>query len=310
MEKWFVLQKRADFDALAEKFGISPVTARLIRNRDVVGEAAVDRYLNGGLSDLYDPHLLLCGDRLAERLAERISAGAHIRVIGDYDIDGVMSTYILQRGITACGGTVSVKIPDRMRDGYGLNLHLIEEAAAEGVDTIITCDNGIAAIEEIACAKRYGMTVLVTDHHEPPYREADGGRIYIKSEADAVVNPRQPGCPYPCKVLCGAAVAFKVIQLLYERCGKRAEDAFEFLEFAAFATVGDVMDLTDENRILVKEGLARLHRTKNPGMRALILQNGLMPEAVTAYHIGFVLGPCINASGRLETARIALNLFM
>lgn len=310
MEKWFVLQKRADFDALAEKFGISPVTARLIRNRDVVGEAAVDRYLNGGLSDLYDPHLLLCGDRLAERLAERISAGAHIRVIGDYDIDGVMSTYILQRGITACGGTVSVKIPDRMRDGYGLNLHLIEEAAAEGVDTIITCDNGIAAIEEIACAKRYGMTVLVTDHHEPPYREADGGRIYIKSEADAVVNPRQPGCPYPCKVLCGAAVAFKVIQLLYERCGKRAEDAFEFLEFAAFATVGDVMDLTDENRILVKEGLARLHRTKNPGMRALILQNGLMPEAVTAYHIGFVLGPCINASGRLETARIALNLFL
>lgn len=309
-EKWVVLQKRADFDALAKKFGISPVVARLIRNRDVVGDAAVERYLNGGLSALYDPHLLLFGERLAEILAGRIADGAHIRIIGDYDIDGVMATYILQRGITACGGCTSVRIPDRIRDGYGLNLHLIEAAKDDGVDTIITCDNGIAAIEEIACAKRYGMTVLVTDHHEPPYREEEGARIYLQSEADAVVNPKQQGCPYPCKELCGAAVAFKVMQLLYERCGLPVEETFEFLEFVAFATVGDVMDLTDENRILVKEGLARLHRTKNYGMRALILQNGLAPEQVTSYHIGFVLGPCVNASGRLETARIALSLFL
>lgn len=309
-EKWVVLQKRADFHALGKKFGISPVVARVIRNRDVVGDEAMERYLNGGLSELYDPHLMLCGERMAKILAERIADGARIRIIGDYDIDGVMSTYILQQGITACGGCASVRIPDRIRDGYGLNLHLIEAALADGVDTIITCDNGIAAVEEIAFAKRHGMTVLVTDHHEPPYREDGGERIYIQSEADAVVNPKQQGCPYPCKELCGAAVAFKVMQLLYERCGRPVEETFDFLEFVAFATVGDVMDLTDENRILVKEGLMRLHRTKNPGMRALILQNKLIPEQVTSYHIGFVLGPCINASGRLETARIALNLFL
>lgn len=310
MEKWFVIQKGADFNAIAKRFDISPVTARLIRNREVTNEAAIEKYLNGTLCDLYDPHLLLDADRLVEILADKIGQGKSIRIIGDYDIDGVMSTYILYQGIRRCGGAVTTKIPDRMRDGYGINVHLIDEAYGEQVDTIITCDNGIAAIEEIAHAKELGMTVLVTDHHEIPYLEEAGERRYLRSEADAIVNPKQPECPYPYKGLCGATVAWKVIQILYERFGIPAEEAYDFLENVAFATVGDVMDLTDENRILVREGLKRLHRTKNPGMRALIFKNKLAPEQITAYHIGFVLGPCVNASGRLETARIALNLFL
>lgn len=310
MEKWFVIQKGADFNAIAARFHISPVTARLIRNREITDEAAVEKYLNGTLDDLYDPHLLLDAEHLVAILADKIAQKKFIRIIGDYDIDGVMSTYILYQGITRCGGVVTTKIPDRMRDGYGINMHLIDEAYGEQVDTIITCDNGIAAIEEIAHAKELNMTVLVTDHHEIPYIEEDGRRQYVRSEADAIVNPRQPDCPYPYKGLCGATVAWKVIQLLYERFHVPAEEAYDFLENVAFATVGDVMDLTDENRILVREGLKRLHRTKNPGMRALILKNKLAPEQITAYHIGFVLGPCVNASGRLETARIALNLFL
>lgn len=310
MEKWFVIQKGADFNAIAARFHISPVTARLIRNREITDEAAIEKYLNGTLDDLYDPHLLLDAEHLVAILADKIAQKKFIRIIGDYDIDGVMSTYILYQGITRCGGVVTTKIPDRMRDGYGINMHLIDEAYGEQVDTIITCDNGIAAIEEIAHAKELNMTVLVTDHHEIPYIEEDGRRQYVRSEADAIVNPRQPDCPYPYKGLCGATVAWKVIQLLYERFHVPAEEANDFLENVAFATVGDVMDLTDENRILVREGLKRLHRTKNPGMRALILKNKLAPEQITAYHIGFVLGPCVNASGRLETARIALNLFL
>ncbi len=311
MEKWFVLQKKADFAAISQKYGISPVTARLIRNRDVIEDAAIDKYLNGGLSELYDPHLLFGGGQLVEILASKIKAGAAIRIIGDYDIDGVMSTYILYQAFQSLGADVSVQIPDRMKDGYGLNMHLIDRAAEDGVEVIVTCDNGIAALDEIAHAKELGMTVLVTDHHEIPYREeTDGRRVYLRSQADAIVNPKQQECQYPYKELCGAAVAFKVVQLLYEQFGRTAEDAYEFLEYVAFATIGDVMDLTDENRILVKEGLKRLHQTKNLGMRALILQNNLAVEQVHTYHIGFVLGPCINASGRLETARIALNLFL
>lgn len=310
MEKWFVIQKGADFQALSRRFGISPVTARLIRNREVIGEEAVEKYLKGSVKDLYDPHLLKDVDRLVEILAEKIAKKASIRIIGDYDIDGVMSTYILYRGISRCGGDVSTKIPDRMKDGYGINEQLIEDAHAGGVDTIITCDNGIAAMDEIAHAKELGMTVLVTDHHEIPYVEEETGRRYLASRADAIVNPKQQDCSYPYKELCGAAVAWKVIQVLYEHCGIAVEESYEFLENVAFATVGDVMDLTDENRILVREGLDRIHRTKNPGMRALILKNQLAPEQVNSYHIGFVLGPCVNASGRLETARIALNLFL
>ena len=310
MEKWFVINKGADFAGIAKRFGISPVTARLIRNREVMGDEAIARYLKGGIGELYDPHLLLDSDRLTDILVQKISEQKKIRVIGDYDIDGVMSTYILYKGITRCGGSVDFQIPDRMKDGYGINDHLIEQADEAGIDTIITCDNGIAAIGEIAHAKSLGMTVLVTDHHEIPYTEERGERHYKRSEADAIVNPKQMECTYPYKNLCGAAVAWKVIQILYEKCDIAVEESYDFLENVAFATVGEVMDLTDENRILVREGLKRIHTTMNPGMRALILQNKLEPEQISSYHFGFVLGPCINASGRLETAKIALNLFL
>ena len=310
MEKWFVINKGADFAGIAKRFGISPVTARLIRNRGVMGDEAIARYLKGGIGELYDPHLLLDSDRLTDILVQKISEQKKIRVIGDYDIDGVMSTYILYKGITRCGGSVDFQIPDRMKDGYGINDHLIEQADEAGIDTILTCDNGIAAIGEIAHAKSLGMTVLVTDHHEIPYTEERGERHYKRSEADAIVNPKQMECTYPYKNLCGAAVAWKVIQILYEKCDIAVEESYDFLENVAFATVGDVMDLTDENRILVREGLKRIHTTMNPGMRALILQNKLEPEQISSYHFGFVLGPCINASGRLETAKIALNLFL
>ena len=310
MEKWFVINKGADFAGIAKRFGISPVTARLIRNREVMGDEAIARYLKGGIGELYDPHLLLDSDQLTDILVQKISEQKKIRVIGDYDIDGVMSTYILYKGITRCGGSVDFQIPDRMKDGYGINDHLIEQADEAGIDTIITCDNGIAAIGEIAHAKSLGMTVLVTDHHEIPYTEERGERHYKRSEADAIVNPKQMECTYPYKNLCGAAVAWKVIQILYEKCDIAVEESYDFLENVAFATVGDVMDLTDENRILVREGLKRIHTTMNPGMRALILQNKLEPEQISSYHFGFVLGPCINASGRLETAKIALNLFL
>ena len=310
MEKWFVINKGADFTGIAKRFGISPVTARLIRNREVMGNEEIARYLKGGIGELYDPHLLFDSDRLTDILMQKIREGKKIRIIGDYDIDGVMSTYILYKGITHCGGKADFQIPDRMKDGYGINDHLIGQAYDAEVDTIITCDNGIAAIDEIAHAKSLGMTVLVTDHHEIPYTEENGERHYKRSKADAIVNPKQKECNYPYKNLCGAAVAWKVIQILYEKCGLAAEEAYVFLENVAFATVGDVMDLTDENRILVREGLKRIHTTTNPGMRALILQNKLEPEQISSYHFGFVLGPCINASGRLETAKIALNLFL
>ena len=310
MEKWFVINKGADFEKLGKEFGISPVTARLIRNREVIGEAAFERYLNGSLKDLYDPHLLKDADRLTDILKVKIEEQKPIRIIGDYDIDGVMSTYILYRGIKHCGGNVSTQIPDRMKDGYGINENLIDQAKRDGMDTILTCDNGIAAISEIAHAKELGMTVLVTDHHEIPYTEENGEKQFLRSNADAIVNPKQQECAYPFKELCGAAVAWKVLQVLYEKMGFVLEETYEFLENVAFATVGDVMDLTDENRILVKEGLNRIHRTKNPGMRALIFQNHLEPEQINAYHFGFVLGPCINASGRLDTAKLSLSLFL
>ncbi len=309
-EKWLEIRKGGDFSGIAKRFGISPVTARLIRNREIIGEEQVEKYLHGGIKDLYDPHLLAGAKRLVTILMEKIREQSQIRIIGDYDIDGVMSTCILYQGLSRCGARVDTRIPDRIKDGYGINEHLIDEAYREGTDTIVTCDNGIAAIPEIAHAKELGMTVLVTDHHEIPYVEEDGVRRYLRSEADAIVNPKQQECAYPYKQLCGAAVAWKVILLLYESCGIPAEEGLFFLEHVAFATVGDVMDLTDENRILVREGLKRLNRTENPGMRALIAKNKLAPGQITAYHIGFVLGPCVNASGRLETARMALQLFL
>ncbi len=310
--KWMQINKRADFQAIGRRFGIDQVTARIIRNRDVIGDDAVDAYLHGGLERLHDPHLLYDADRLVAILRDKIHRHKPIRIIGDYDIDGVMSSYILMQGLKNCGAVVSTKIPERMKDGYGLNVHLIDEAYADGADTILTCDNGISAIDEIAHAADLGMTVLVTDHHEVPYRLEGEERVYLHSRAAAVVNPHQPECAYPFKDLCGAAVAWKIICLLYEAegiAGGMGRAVEEFIENVAFATVGDIMDLTGENRILVREGLKRIHHTQNIGMKALIARCGIEPEKVEAYHFGFVLGPCVNASGRLDTAQRALSLF-
>ena len=309
MQQWMVINKKADFKAIGEKYQIDQVTARIIRNRDVIEDEEIRVFLQGDMRDLHNPHLMQDADKLVEILKEKIQAGRAIRIIGDYDIDGVMSTYILKVALERVGAIVSIQIPDRIHDGYGLNLHLIERAYADGIDTIVTCDNGIAAIEEIARAKELGMTVLVTDHHEIPFEEINGTKHYKYSVADAIVNPHREDCAYPYKFLCGAAVAWKVVCVLYERMGIPFEEAAILLENVAFATVGDIMPLTGENRILVKEGLKRIHRTTNVGMRALIAQCGLEPEQIDAFHFGFVLGPCINASGRLDTAKRAIELF-
>ncbi len=309
-EKWFVAGKKADFRAIGERYGIDQVTARIIRNRDITEDTAIAKYLNPDLSELYSPHLMKDMDKLVEILRTKIRKKKSIRIIGDYDIDGIQSTYILLKGIKRAGGIVTAAIPDRMKDGYGINESLIARAKEDGADTIITCDNGIAAVEAIAYAKELGLTVLVTDHHDIPYTEENGIRTYRSSQADAIVNPKQEECTYPFAGICGAVVAWKVVQALYEASGISAEEAMEFLENAAFATVGDVMDLIDENRIIVKHGLEQMRHTKNPGLKALMQQKEVLPERLSAYHLGFVLGPCINASGRLDTAVRSLKLLL
>ncbi len=330
-EKWYVAAKKADFQGIAKRFGIDPVTARIIRNRDVVGDDEIRQYLYGTRAELGDPAQLQGGLEAASLLKQKIEAGKKIRIIGDYDIDGVNSTYILYRALTRCGAQVDYEIPDRMKDGYGLNISLLKLALEEGIDTVLTCDNGISAIAEIAYAKENGMTVIVTDHHEPLFEEVpeedqaetiqpqtdtarripspDGTRIFRLPPADVLVNPKQPNCRYPYKKLCGAAVAWKVVCLLYRLYGME-EEAEQFLQFVGFATVGDVMELDGENRILVKEGLKQLRITQNYGWRALIQANNLDFDTLNSYHIGFVLGPCINASGRLDTAKRSLRLLL
>lgn len=308
MERWVLLRKGADFEAIGKKYQISPRLACLIRNRDVIGEEAVDRYLNGTISDLYDGMLMKDMDKAIDILKEKILEDKKIRVIGDYDIDGVNATYILLEGLERLGADVDSDIPDRISDGYGLNRHLVERAYEAGVDTLITCDNGIAAADEIAYGKEMGMTVIVTDHHEVPFDEHDGEKRYRIPPADAVMDPKQPDCLYPFKGLCGAAVAYKLMEALWESMEKDSADLDDLIENVAIATIGDVMDLEDENRIFVKEGLQMLRRTKNPGLKALIECTGIDKNSLNSYHIGFVLGPCINASGRLDTAKRALEL--
>lgn len=301
MGNWVVAAKKADFAQLAEEFKIDPVTVRLIRNRDIIGEAAMRQYLYGSLADLHDPHLLKDCEQAVAILIAKINSKSKIRIMGDYDIDGVNASCILYKGLRRCGADVDVEIPDRIKDGYGINGQMIEAAYQEGIDTILTCDNGIAAITQVQQAKELGMTVIITDHHEiqeqlPP--------------ADAVINPKQADCQYPYKSLCGGVVAYKLIVALYQALGINLEETEELLEFAAIATVGDVMDLTGENRIIVKEGLKRINQTRNRGLKALIAANGLEGKPIVAYHIGFVLGPCMNASGRLATAKRALALLL
>lgn len=304
------MNKGADFKSIGLKYGIDQVTARIIRNRDIVEDEDIRLFLQGDLSDCHDPALMKDGDKLTDILIKKINEGASIRIVGDYDIDGVMATFILKKSLDELGANVSYVIPDRISDGYGLNVRIIDDAYGDGIDTILTCDNGIAAIQEISHAKELGMCVLVTDHHEIPFEEINGEKKYILSDADAIVDTHQKDCNYPYKNLCGAAVAWKIMCLLFKKLGKQTGILDEMLENVAFATVGDIMDLDGENRILVKEGIKRIHNTKNVGMRALISQCGLMAEQVESYHFGYVLGPCINASGRLDTATRALQMLL
>lgn len=305
-----VAAKRADFKGIGERFGIDQVTARIIRNRDVIGEKAIEKYLHGSRKDFYSPWLLKDMEKAVAILQEKIENRNRIRIIGDYDIDGVMSTYILLESLRGLGCDVDMMIPNRITDGYGINEHLLEQAWQEGRDTIITCDNGIAAVTQIRKAKDLGMTVIVTDHHEVPFEDLEGERKEILPPADAIVNPKQKACSYPFAGLCGAVVAMKVMEALYEKMAPEVDLVDKMLPFAGIATIGDVMDLQDENRILVKEGLQRLHHTTNLGLQELIRVNNLEPENISPYHIGFILGPCLNASGRLDTAKRALQLLL
>lgn len=308
MEKWMIYSKKADFQKIAEEFGIDPVIARLIRNRDVQDMEAIRSYLHGTLKELPSPWKMKDIDKAVEILKKKITQKKRIRIIGDYDIDGVTATCILLKGLSRLGADVDTYIPDRVKDGYGMHEQLIDKALEDRIDTILTCDNGIAAAEEIAYARKEGITVIITDHHDVPFRDTENGRMWIVPEADAVINPKQSDCPYPNKNICGAVVAWKLIWALYEASGIEKNEIWDFLEFAAIATVGDVMDLQGENRIIVKEGLKKLSNTSYEGLKALIRVNNLEGADITAYHVGFVLGPCINASGRLDTAARALEL--
>lgn len=326
-ELWMVQTKRADFSGLAMRLGVSPVAVRVMRNRGLTEEAEMRKYLYGTLDDLYDPRLMKEMEQAAELIARKLKEGKHVRIIGDYDIDGVCSTYILLKGFQRAAkelsqrcsleaGRYSVEkendaqidyeIPDRIKDGYGINESIIRQASADGVDTLVTCDNGIAALREISIAKQLGMTVVVTDHHEVPVDEYG----QILPPADAVVDPKQDGETYPFHEICGAVVAWKLIRVLYEKLGIPESEWMDLLEFAAIATVGDVMKLQDENRLIVKYGLKKIGSTKNTGLRKLIEKNNLDIENLSAYHIGFVIGPCLNAGGRLKSAKVALRMLL
>ena len=310
MAKWMVAAKKADFNKIAEDYGITPVLARIMRNRDVVEDEDIRKFLKGSPEDLYDPFLLKDMEQAVDLILTKIEAGSKIRIIGDYDVDGICSTYILLKGIRELGGNADRVIPHRMKDGYGLNDNLIEDAKADGIDTIITCDNGIAAAPQIALAGELGMTVVVTDHHEVPFEEIEGRKHYLLPEAAAVIDPKREECTYPFKQICGAVVAYKLVQALFERRRIQAERVLSYLlPFAALATVCDVMELKDENRIIVKYGLMEMAKTENPGLKALLLVNGIEEKEISPYHAGFILGPCLNATGRLDTAARALSLF-
>ena len=315
MEKWFVAAKRANFNKWAEEFGISPVLARILRNRELTEEAEIRKFLWGTLQDCYSPWLLKDMDKAVELILEAMAEGCHIRVIGDYDVDGICSSYILTKGLQLIGAKADTAIPHRIHDGYGLNEHLIEEARADGVGMIVTCDNGIAAAPQIELADSYGIRVIVTDHHEVPFRlekNADGEEVRkeLLPPALAVIDPKQEQCSYPFPGICGGVVAYKLIGAIQEKTGNATlgEAMDELLEFAALATVCDVMELKDENRILVREGLKRMKNSRNPGLRALMEVNQIEPARLNAYHLGFVIGPCLNATGRLDTAERGLEL--
>lgn len=307
---WRVYAKRADFKGIAGKYGIDQVIARIIRNRDICGDAAIDMYLNGDINDMHNPESMKDAVLSVDIITQKIKDKCKIRIIGDYDIDGICSIYILYKGLMAAGADVDYVVPHRINDGYGINEHLIDNAINEGIDTIITCDNGIAAYNQVKYAKENGLTVIVTDHHDVPFDEVNGVKEYRVPPADAVVNPKQEDCQYPFKLLCGAGVAYKLISLIYEHLRLDTKDMEEYREFMAIATVGDIVDLIDENRVVVKYGLKHIAHTVNTGLKALVEECGVDINNISSYHIGFVIGPCLNASGRLDTARKAIELML
>lgn len=308
--KWMVYAKKADFKQIASEYGIDQVLARIIRNRDICGSKDIDMYLNGNLNDIHNPHSMKNADKFVDIITKKIEEHKPVRIIGDYDIDGICSIYILFCGLKAAGADVDYVVPHRINDGYGINEHLIDNAINEGIDTIVTCDNGIAAYNQVRYAKDNGITMIVTDHHDVPFEIKDDKKVYIVPPADAVINPKQADCDYPFKLLCGAGVAYKLISLLYDRLGLDKKELEDYIEFMAIATVGDIVDLIDENRIVVKYGLKHIAHTKNTGLRALIEECQLDINNISSYHIGFVIGPCLNASGRLDTARQAIELML
>lgn len=308
--KWMVYAKKADFKQIASEYGIDQVLARIIRNRDICGSKDIDMYLNGNLNDIHNPHSMKDADKFVDIITKKIEEHKPVRIIGDYDIDGICSIYILFCGLKAAGADVDYVVPHRINDGYGINEHLIDNAINEGIDTIVTCDNGIAAYNQVRYAKDNGITIIVTDHHDVPFEIKDDKKVYIVPLADAVINPKQADCDYPFKLLCGAGVAYKLISLLYDRLGLDKKELEDYIEFMAIATVGDIVDLIDENRIVVKYGLKHIAHTKNTGLRALIEECQLDINNISSYHIGFVIGPCLNASGRLDTARQAIELML
>lgn len=308
--KWMVYAKKADFKQIASEYGIDQVLARIIRNRDICGSKDIDMYLNGNLNDIHNPHSMKDADKFVDIITKKIEEHKPVRIIGDYDIDGICSVYILFCGLKAAGADVDYVVPHRINDGYGINEHLIDNAINEGIDTIVTCDNGIAAYNQVRYAKDNGITMIVTDHHDVPFEIKDDKKVYIVPPADAVINPKQADCDYPFKLLCGAGVAYKLISLLYDRLGLDKKELEDYIEFMAIATVGDIVDLIDENRIVVKYGLKHIAHTKNTGLRALIEECQLDINNISSYHIGFVIGPCLNASGRLDTARQAIELML
>ena len=308
--KWMVYAKKADFKQIASEYGIDQVLARIIRNRDICGSKDIDMYLNGNLNDIHNPHSMKDADKFVDFITKKIEEHKPVRIIGDYDIDGICSIYILFCGLKAAGADVDYVVPHRINDGYGINELLIDNAINEGIDTIVTCDNGIAAYNQVRYAKDNGITMIVTDHHDVPFEIKDDKKVYIVPPADAVINPKQADCDYPFKLLCGAGVAYKLISLLYDRLGLDKKELEDYIEFMAIATVGDIVDLIDENRIVVKYGLKHIAHTKNTGLRALIEECQLDINNISSYHIGFVIGPCLNASGRLDTARQAIELML
>lgn len=312
MAKWFMAAKKADFNNIAQQFHIDPVIARIMRNRDLVTEEEMQLFLQGTLEDLHEPRQLKDVEKAVRILNEKIKTGKKIRIIGDYDVDGICSTYILYKGLTVCGADVDAVIPHRMKDGYGINEALVEQALSDNVDTILTCDNGIAAKDVLEQGKGKGLTCIVTDHHEVPFEEMNGEKVQIVPDVDAVVDPKQDDCAYPFKAICGAVVAYKLIQVLLEECNMDEacikQTHRELLEMAGIATVCDIMPLRDENRIIVKTALEYLENSQNPGLKALIAVNELDASKLTSFSIGFVIGPCINATGRLDTAQLALEL--